>query len=902
MTTDPANLFWKRKLAAFLHDPPHKPYRIAGHEDARESFWHEAHLSKDEFLRLIHRPDDHLAAAADRMIFPDWKKSGVRTDWKTDADCAFHHPLGGGKLVPKEFPRTAEAAEGMIAQSLQGVGIADDMPDAQRWWRLWREWPENCARKHGHFAYLAADTRVPHHTLWQHNGLVSALSTCDAGCSFLLFQIGPVQEFIKQARSTRDLWAGSYLLSFLISRALFAVAKAVGPESVIYPQLRGVPLIDWFGHCAEGQFWCEEKRAAYKFDGVREELLTPNLPNRFLALVPKDWRSADGKSIAQVAEEAVLQSWREIANTVHDAIHSRLGVDFPGWDQFWSDQTSRFPVVDYYLHDWQDTATVLAEAETGTPPLHGGWENHPLRNAIEWAIRKIDPQHFDTRCYKHKSWQEGGSWKNQLLNKEGKPLAEGEAPVIENQGFVWALHYAATEWKFAAAKNARGFPQWNTTLGVEKDHLDGRNEVLGGARHDAFWQAMREANWGEHAIGKVFKGQQEYGALTTIKRLYPFLWLPQKLDTKAPRFESVIDIALENENDQSTYYAILCMDGDDMGQWVGGTRTPFWKEVLSGKADDEKTPLGYFAKHWGAGWETIRTPLTPAFHAALSESLGNFSLYCARQIVEAFDGELIYSGGDDVLAMLPADQAIDCADALQLVFRGIDPAKDGRASVKVQEVLRNLFEFAAPGFVRCREGSGKGEHTRPNWPLMVPGPAVTASVGIAIGHVRSPMQDVIQAAREAEHAAKAVPQKGALALRVLKRSGESVQFAARFDSGLPGVWAELVACRAQLSSRFIHRFLRKLQPCLATVKHGRTSWEPSWQVGEVDLRQIALAELAQSILAQSDLHKEQKSTRPARCREHAGRWMEILAQLSPENFLHFWMARAFLNRLAEPQD
>lgn len=26
-------------------------------------------------------------------------------------------------------------------------------------------------------------------------------------------QVGPVQEFIAQARSTRDMWAGSYLLS-----------------------------------------------------------------------------------------------------------------------------------------------------------------------------------------------------------------------------------------------------------------------------------------------------------------------------------------------------------------------------------------------------------------------------------------------------------------------------------------------------------------------------------------------------------------------------------------------------------------------------------------------------------------------------------------------------------------
>ena len=119
--TDPA-LFWKRKSAAFLHDPPHKPFRIAGHEDARKLFWNEAYLRNEEFFRLIHRPDDDIAAAADRMIFPH-PKSGVRTEWKTDADCAYHHPLSGEKLSPAEFTRSTAAAETTMTRRLQGGWI-----------------------------------------------------------------------------------------------------------------------------------------------------------------------------------------------------------------------------------------------------------------------------------------------------------------------------------------------------------------------------------------------------------------------------------------------------------------------------------------------------------------------------------------------------------------------------------------------------------------------------------------------------------------------------------------------------------------------------------------------------------------------------------------------------------
>ena len=36
------------------------------------------------------------------------------------------------------------------------------------------------------------------------------------GKELLLFQLGPVQEFIAQAAEVADLWAGSYLLSSLI--------------------------------------------------------------------------------------------------------------------------------------------------------------------------------------------------------------------------------------------------------------------------------------------------------------------------------------------------------------------------------------------------------------------------------------------------------------------------------------------------------------------------------------------------------------------------------------------------------------------------------------------------------------------------------------------------------------
>src|SRR6476646_9457896 len=43
----------------------------------------------------------------------------------------------------------------------------------------------------------------------------------------LHFSIGPVQGFIGEARRTRDLWSGSFLLSWLSAQAMLEVERAV---------------------------------------------------------------------------------------------------------------------------------------------------------------------------------------------------------------------------------------------------------------------------------------------------------------------------------------------------------------------------------------------------------------------------------------------------------------------------------------------------------------------------------------------------------------------------------------------------------------------------------------------------------------------------------------------------
>ena len=61
-------------------------------------------------------------------------------------------------------------------------------------------------------------------------------------------------------------------------------------------------------------------------------------------------------------------------------------------------------------------------------------------------------------------------------------------------------------------------------------------------------------------------------------------------------------------------------------------------------------------------------------------------------------------------------------------------------------------------------------------------PRVTLSAGIAFAHWKTPLAWLLEEARNAEHRAKNEYQRNALALSIVKRGGEILQWGAKFDS------------------------------------------------------------------------------------------------------------------------
>ncbi|MEZ5581385.1 MAG: type III-B CRISPR-associated protein Cas10/Cmr2 [Candidatus Competibacteraceae bacterium] len=125
------------------------------------------------------------------------------------------------------------------------VRDADGGVDARRSaLAFWRFGPNPPAGDLGAlWGLLPADTRVPDHTIWSHLDLSSALATAfhadsESNLALLTVSFGPVQDFIAQARTTSDLWAGSHLRRGIAWEGLKTICEELGPDTALFPQLR----------------------------------------------------------------------------------------------------------------------------------------------------------------------------------------------------------------------------------------------------------------------------------------------------------------------------------------------------------------------------------------------------------------------------------------------------------------------------------------------------------------------------------------------------------------------------------------------------------------------------------------------------------------------------------------
>jgi len=209
----------------------------------------------------------------------------------------------------------------------------------------------------------------------------------------------------------------------------------------------------------------------------------------------------------------------------------------------------------------------------------------------------------------------------------------------------------------------------------------------------------------------------------------------------------------------STYYALLYMDGDEMGKWLSGENAPKVSDVIHPEALNKLQEK--------EGWKDIlsmQRPLSPSMHNAISSALRDFSLEFVRYVIEEkFPGRLVYAGGDDVLAFVPIEYLFEVMQSLRFLFSG--------EKTQIEKIDRDL-SYPAKGFI---EKNGRV--------YVLMGDRASASIGVTIAHYLHPLTTVITETQRALKEAKETYRRDAFVFKVLKRSGVPITVGCKFRFG-----------------------------------------------------------------------------------------------------------------------
>lgn len=517
------------------------------------------------------------------------------------------------------------------------------------------------------------------------------------------FTLGPVQGFVAQARRTRDFWAGSFILSWLSSVAMAAI-KAQGGE-ISFP-IPDDNYLDWL----HGK-------------GGNQPPLQGSVPNRFKAMtaaVPLDFEPLHVTRSVQAAWQALADCvWRNDLDGLADeqtrAIWNRQVASF--WEISWvlSDgeggnlldrrKNWRNPVAPdepghkcMMMDGWQELSGVLASdmkavnrfweslAASGKPGIQTDLRKGEQLCALAFIKRRFS-RHFEQV--------------HVTLPGSDKMIHGWRLPsAVPSVSFLAAAHWVAeaidkapleTFEQFAA--EARKLSSYSEAAHVQDEAF----EIDIRCVSDAARRRHREEA-GFRRLWAGLDGQLYFPAALQNPNLFDDQTQAGKVLKALNRLRSAAGMATL----PSPFYAILLMDGDQLGSHM---------------ADVSK-------------------------QAPISQALNAFTAQ-AGELVREHNGFLVYAGGDDVLALLPLEDALPAAAALQKRYKSC---------------------FA--------------EFTQGRIPS-------TLSGAIEFVHIRTPLTRVLQDAHQLlDEVAKDETGRDAVAVRVWKPSGLAAQWSMPWDKAL----------------------------------------------------------------------------------------------------------------------
>ena len=204
-----------------------------------------------------------------------------------------------------------------------------------------------------------------------------------------------------------------------------------------------------------------------------------------------------------------------------------------------------------------------------------------------------------------------------------------------------------------------------------------------------------------------------------------------------------------NGGSPSDWWAIVLADGDSMGQYVAGTQLkPYGEYIIHRNAEQIIDRDTISSRDWEQLLATTKR-MTPATHVGLNRALLDFSNRLVPYLTEQrYCGRVVYSGGDDVMVVLPLEDLPGFLRSLRAAWcGGVDPGKEFTTSHDdASDDLSDDATAKQTGYWYPKPG----KTSLPDRPYFTMGKHATMSAGIVIANKAVPLPTVLNNLWEAE--------------------------------------------------------------------------------------------------------------------------------------------------------
>ncbi len=617
---------------------------------------------------------------------------------------------------------------------------------------------------------------------------------------FFHFTLGPVQSFVGQARRTRDFWAGSFLLSWLSGVAMQSVLQQNDGNRIVFPEADETFLKAIGG----GANYIDTLNNTEK-----QKLKQGSIPNRFKAEVyfnegdKNDPKNFDGSKV--VAD--VQSAWEALAQKIYDEDVKKYQEKIEKAIQEFKDKDKNQHFKDFLLEPTNDKDTnPKYSSNIWKRQIENFWEmtwvvvdnienSSALDRRKNWRTHYL-PDEAGIKCSLMGDWQE-------LSGIEGVSKNDNEArklfwKTVLNPSDKTIADYGENEFLCAMAFIKRRFIyHFNQEFSLTKIKSNRVKEK--GALEKVFgWELKNDvpsvdyiaaANWWANILRKCNSENQQHliSFFDAIKDNGKGgeICKRNEYNSSIQSIEHAIEENIYNLTDaMKLVKAIKARNEPQIREELSGIDgVLFYKSALENphnfpnpnknpdntndtecpelnlRAKDVATALGKLIKNFAIGEPS-------PFYAILmmdGDSLGKQMSDRNKQdhithalnaftnkvdgIISENNGFLIYAGGDDVLALLPIEDALNCAE-------------------NIRSEYENCF---------------KKEHTEANKKNVNIDYSISAA--IVYSHINNPLSNALHDIHNLlDDVAKEKTGRNALAVQVCKQSGTVLTWAKPWDT------------------------------------------------------------------------------------------------------------------------